>query len=165
MNLRTSGVIAITISAALLTAPISATAATPTAGVATGSISIGSTISQLTANDWKQIAARAKTTGDFSAAKAATDIAQRKMPLENRNVARPANVVVTIAKKAVIAALRYGADRLPKKWRPYASKAANFLDDLQKWQEGPIISGLMAMGVPADVAQGIATWVVVFGGL
>lgn len=67
--------------------------------------------------------------------------------------------------KTALIALRYGADKLPKAMRPYANKIANFLDDLQNWQEGPTITGLVALGVPYDVAEATATWVVFFAGV
>ena len=80
-------------------------------------------------------------------------------------MAQPANIITTLAKKAAIAALRYSSNKIPAKLQPYANKIANFLEDLENWQEGPIITGLMALGVPYDVASAVATWVVVFGGI
>lgn len=73
--------------------------------------------------------------------------------------------MTSLAKKALLVTLRYSADKLPKAMRPYAKKIANFLEDLENWQEGPIITGLMALGIPYDVAAATATWVVIFAGV
>ncbi|GHD06247.1 hypothetical protein GCM10008096_16010 [Zhihengliuella salsuginis] len=63
-----------------------------------------------------------------------------------------------------MAALRYGQDKLPKSWRPHANKAADLIEQWDDFQEGTITAGLMAVGVPYDVANGMAYWIVVFVG-
>ena len=57
-----------------------------------------------------------------------------------------------------------GASRLPAKIRPHAGKIVNFLEDLQNWEEGPIIWGLVELGIHIDVAQQTAWWIVTFLG-
>ncbi|MCI1222869.1 MAG: hypothetical protein LKG16_07085 [Bifidobacterium subtile] len=74
------------------------------------------------------------------------------------------NIITTIAKKAIIKVFRWGATKLPAKVRPYAWKIADFLETLQNWEEGPIIWGLMQLGIPYDVAQQAAWWIVTFLG-
>ncbi|WP_404287822.1 hypothetical protein [Glutamicibacter arilaitensis] len=157
--------VAVSISSALVLTPLAANAgtiATPTASTLT-SQSVSALSGSLTASDWKEVAKRASAASDVSSARVANTMAAQKTG--STNVAQPANIITTLAKKAAIAALRYSSNKIPAKMRPYANKIANFLEDLENWQEGPIITGLMALGVPYDVASAVATWVVVFGGI
>ena len=81
-----------------------------------------------------------------------------------------------VAKQALIKGLRYGGPALSKllgKLSPNAEKyvkkfsngIANFLENLTNWQEGPIITGLVGIGVPADVAAEIAKYIVLVIGI
>ena len=156
---------AVSVSSALVLTPLAANA-TPAASPnnSAGIVKNTSSFSQsLTANDWKEIAKRASAASDTSSARIANSMATQKSG--SIGVAKPANMITSLAKKAALVALRYSADKLPKAMRPYAKKIANFLEDLENWQEGPIITGLMALGVPYDVASATATWVVVFAGV
>lgn len=156
--------VAISISSALVLAPVAANAATASSSSSAGAVQNVSSFSpSLTASDWRKIARQASIAGDATSAQAATAMAAKSTG--SKNLAQPANVITALAKKAAIAALRFGTDKIPAKLRPYAHKIANFLEDLENWQEGPIITGLMALGVPYDVASGVATWVVIVGGV
>jgi len=157
--------VAVSISSALVLTPLAANAGTvaPPNAPAVTSQSASSLSGSLTASDWREVAKRASAASDVSSAQAANAMAARKAG--STNVAQPANIITTLAKKAAIAALRYSSNKIPAKLRPYANKIANFLEELENWQEGPIITGLMALGVPYDVASAVATWVVVFGGI
>ncbi|GAA1557887.1 hypothetical protein GCM10009691_34990 [Brevibacterium picturae] len=136
----------------------------------TGMTQSATATTSLSASDWRVIAKRAGSAGDKSGAEAAQHMAIRtanspqssKLPTKP---AQPQNIVTTVVKKAVIAALRHGGNKLPKKIRPYSQKILNFLEDLEKWQEGPIITGLMAAGLPYDIASYTATWIVTFAGV
>lgn len=124
----------------------------------------------LSASDWRYIENRANAEGDKSGAHAARAMASRVTAETAGNQTAPKrvetqNVVTALAKKAVIAALKHGGNKLPKKLRPYSGKLLTFFENLETWQEGPIISGLMAMGIPYDVAHYAATWVVTFAGV
>lgn len=156
---------AVSVSSALVLTPLAANASpTATAPSSTGVLKNASSIPlSLSANEWKEIAKRASAASDASSAQVANAMAARKSG--SNSVAQPANIITSLAKKAAIVALRYSADKLPKAMRPYAKKIANFLEDLENWQEGPIITGLMALGVPYDVASATATWVVIFAGV
>ncbi|MBF6670258.1 hypothetical protein [Glutamicibacter sp. FBE19] len=157
--------VAASVSAALVLTPVVANASpsAPSANAAGAIQNVTSTSWSLTASDWKEIAKRASGASDVSSARVANSMAAQRSG--SISVAKPANVITSIAKKTALIALRYGADKLPKAMRPYANKIANFLDDLQNWQEGPIITGLVALGLPYDVAEATATWVVFFAGV
>lgn len=157
--------VAVSLSSALVLTPLAANAGTITAPAspAPAAQSASTSAVSLTASEWKEVARRASAASDASSAKAANAMAARNTGASN--VAQPANIITSLAKKAAITALRYSSNKIPAKLRPYANKIANFLEDLENWQEGPIITGLMALGVPYDVASGVATWVVVFAGV
>lgn len=147
-----------------ITAPVSASESAPSAAKS------ATTGTNLSASDWREIAKRAQSAGDTSGAKAAQQMSTRteNNPQGSQHPNKPVqprNIVTTVVKKAVIAALRHGGNKLPKKIRPYSQKILNFLEDLKKWQEGPIITGLMAAGLPYDIASYTATWVVTFAGV
>jgi len=161
--LRISAVVSV--SSALVLTPLAANASPVTKAPSSANVlkNASSIPVSLSANDWKEIARRASAASDASSAQVANAMAAQKS--RSSNVAQPANIITSLAKKAALVALRYGAEKLPKAMRPYAKKIANFLEDLESWQEGPIITGLMALGVPYDVASATATWVVIFAGV
>ena len=74
----------------------------------------------------------------------------------------PQNWATSIAKKAVTTALRWGAEKLPKAIRPYAGKTAGFLEALDNWTDGPIIAGMLELGIPYDIVQAALTWIHIF---
>lgn len=156
---------AVSVSSALVLTPLAANASPSAPSTkAVGVIqNVSNTSISLTASDWKEIAKRASVASDATSARIANSMAaQQSGPI---SVAKPANIMTSLAKKALLVTLRYSADKLPKAMRPYAKKIANFLEDLENWQEGPIITGLMALGIPYDVAAATATWVVIFAGV
>lgn len=118
--------------------------------------------SLLTQEDYTVIANNARNHGDLEGAALIENYANMRNNPGTR--IHTTNVITTIAKKAVIKIFRWGASRLPAKIRPYAGKIANFLEDLQNWEEGPIIWGLVQLGIPLDVAQQAAWWIVTFLG-
>ena len=119
----------------------------------------------LTDEDYTAIAGNARAHGDYEGAAIIESHANTAITHKKPGTGiHTTNVITTIAKKAVIKIFRWGASRLPARIRPYAGKIANFLEDLQNWEEGPIIWGLVKLGVPYDVAQQAAWWVVTFLG-
>lgn len=89
---------------------------------------------------------------------------------------QPNNVIIDIAKKAFIYALRHGGSALGKylsKVSPkagaaikkYALKLAEVLESIEKIQEYPIAIGLIKLGVPPSDAWLIAQAVVFLFGL
>jgi hypothetical protein len=154
---------AITVSGLGIAPPASA----QSAGTETSS---SSSVQTLSASDWRYIADRAASDGDKSGARAAETMASRVEAKSAGDKSVPKrvetqNVVTAMAKKAVIAALKHGGSKLPKKLRPYSSKLLTFFENLETWQEGPIVAGLLQIGIPYDVAQYAATWVVTFAGV
>jgi hypothetical protein len=119
----------------------------------------------LTSQDLKDIAGNARAHGDLEGAAVLDSYANQ---LNNAGLRtgriQSINIITTIAKKAIIKIFRWGATKLPAKLRPYAWKIADFLETLQNWEEGPIIWGLMQLGIPYDVAQQAAWWIVTFLG-
>ena len=131
--------------------------------VQAGGESINASYNNLSSADWREIASRAAASGDSKSADAALALARITRPVTGKEPAP--NIISTVAKRAVIAALRYGSDKLPEKIRPYSNKILYFLEDLENWQEGAIATGLMHLGIPMDVAQAAAKWIVVFAGV
>lgn len=65
-----------------------------------------------------------------------------------------------VFKAAIKAALKFGYAYLPKPIKPLAGKILDVLETLDNWVERPIITALMAAGIPYDVARAAAFWVV-----
>lgn len=111
----------IAISTALLCGPVAATAATAaTATPAKATQSL--TLSTWSAADRREVAERARTAGDLDGAAVSMEMAAHVdagIPVER---ADSRNIWTTIAKEAVIQALRYGVNKLPAKMRPYVNK-------------------------------------------
>lgn len=121
---------------------------------------IGGSLSQ---SDLREIETRARLAGDT---RAANDIAQySKLISTSKPGATTNNIITTVAKKALIATLRYGAGKLPPKIRPYAWKIADTLEAINNFQQGALIYALQMAGVPYDVAYTAAYWAVVFIGI
>lgn len=104
----------------------------------------------------KEIAANTRTAGDNASAKAIDQYANGK---------HSRNIISSVAKKALIAVLRYGEHKLPAKIRPYAGKIINVIETVNDFQRGALTNALMAAGIPYDVADAAAYWCVVFLGI
>lgn len=122
---------------------------------------------QLTVEDWKAVQAEAKAAGDDNAAEAAeygaTVAANKAGSRANAAVVAPM-LVPTLVKKAIKAALKYGGHKVPKPLRPYTNKILDVLDNAEAWEEATLTTGFMAVGIPPDVSQQAAHWIVVFVG-
>lgn len=120
----------------------------------------GGTLNQ---SDLREIEARARLAGDL---RAASDIAQySKLISDSKTGSTPSNIITSVAKKALIAMLRYGGSKLPAKIRPYAWKIADALEDITNFQQGALTYALQMYGIPYDVAHAAAYWAVVFAGI
>lgn len=154
----------IAISTALLCGPVAATAATAaTATPAKATQSL--TLSTWSAADRREVAERARTAGDLDGAAVSMEMAAHVdagIPVER---ADSRNIWTTIAKKAVIQALRYGVNKLPAKMRPYVNKIIDVVEEIDQFQQGAVVLALTKVGVPYDVAVTAAQWIVVFVGL
>jgi hypothetical protein len=118
------------------------------------------------ASDWREVAARASAAGDEDGARVANTMAGRVAgdSLAARGGSTQ-NIWTTIAKKAVLQALRYGTNKLPAKIRPYANKLINVVEEIDQFQQGAVVLALTKAGVPSDVAVAAAQWIVIFVGL
>lgn len=122
---------------------------------------------QLTVEEWREVQEAAEAAGDAQAAEAAE---YGKTVAENQAKAQAGELVVTpmlvptLIKKAVKAALKYGGHKVPKPLRPYTNKILDVLDNTEAWEEAGLTTGFMAVGIPPDVSQQAAHWIVVFVG-
>lgn len=67
-------------------------------------------------------------------------------------------------RKAVLYILRHNKDRLPKKVQPWSGKIVSILEQVEVWEMFSIQVTLIQQGVPPDVAEAFAYWIVfVFG--
>lgn len=119
--------------------------------------SISARVGTLTPAQWGVIQANAEAAGDAASASVVARYAggTSSPGIEARGLGG-------IVKAAVKAALKHGYQFLPKPIKPFASKILDVLETLEDWTEGPIISGLMAVGIPYDVAQSAAFWIATF---
>lgn len=112
---------------------------------------------KLNTQDWREIRKSASRAGDKYSAQAASDmIARQPGDVQNYNIA------TNIAKRAAIAALRYGERKLPAKIAPYAGKIADVIETLNNYEKIPLVSAMMHAGIPYDVADYAADWVLTF---
>lgn len=118
------------------------------ASVQAASSQSGSVADILTKEQWHAMAAEARKNGDYRTARQATAFANGQGGFER--------VWWSIAKKAVVYMLRHGASKLPSSLRPYASKAANVLENMDKFEEAALTLGLAKAGIPPDVANDMA---------
>ncbi|GAB3518280.1 hypothetical protein GCM10027402_03230 [Arthrobacter monumenti] len=120
-----------------------------------------------TSADWSAIAKNAEKAGDRVSAQAARQAAKTGQggSTAGGGTVQPANIFTAVAKKALVAALRYGGPKLPKPMRPYAHKLANVIEDVGEFQEGALITAFQQVGIPYDVAATAAKWCVVFLGV
>lgn len=153
------------VTTALLCGPIATTAAATAAPVGLTSVQQAEGISGWSAADWREIAERARAAGDLEGAEVSTRMAVR-VDAGGANAGSGArNIWTTIAKKAVIQALRYGVNKLPAKIRPYVNKIINVVEEIDQFQQGAVVLALTKAGVPYDVAVAAAQWIVIFVGL
>lgn len=169
---KTAAVTAMVISASTVLAAVPAVAAPATVQSRQATVSSPSTsvalvgIGGFTSTEWLKIARSAERAGDKVSTQAARQAASAASSTSRAGggQARPTNIFTSVAKKALVAALRYGGQKLPASMRPYANKLANVIDDVTEFQEGALISAFQAVGIPYDVASAAATWCVVFLG-
>lgn len=122
---------------------------------------------QLTVEDWKAVQAEAKAAGDENSAEAAeygAAVAASKAGTRASTAVVVPMVVPTLIKKAIKAALKYGGHKVPKPLRPYTNKILDVLDNAEAWEEATLTTGFMAAGIPPDVSQQAAHWIVTFVG-
>lgn len=110
----------------------------------------------LSAEDWEIIAARARSAGDSEGAKAAQAEASR---VRGSGLEAGPMWVTSVAKKALIAAFKYGRSYIPKRFLPYTDKIVRVLETTDAWEQSVLTAGLMAAGLPPDLARDIARWV------
>jgi hypothetical protein len=123
-------------------------------------------LSAWSASDWREIAARASAAGDEDGARVANAMAGRASGDSSANSGGSTrNIWTTLAKKAVLQALRYGTNKLPAKIRPYVNKIINVVEEIDQFQQGAVVLALTKAGVPSDVAVAAAQWIVIFVGL
>ena len=140
--------------------PSQAMAAEP---VDTASTSIVSQVTDsLTPRDVREIADTAWENGDYEGAGILTEYAFSMHDGTAGNGFQSRNWATTIAKKAVIKLLRWGGSKLPAKIAPWAGRIADFLEATGVWTHAAIVSGLMQLGIPYDIAEYTATWVDLF---
>jgi len=128
------------------------------------SASVESGLTSLSAADWNEIAMRASAAGDAEGVSVARAMATR-VERGDQVGSGHRNILVTLAKKALIQVLRYSVNKLPAKVRPYANKIVGVVEDLDQFQQGAVVTALVHAGVPTDVAITAAQWIVVFVGL
>lgn len=128
------------------------------------SVSVESGMTDLSVEDWNEIAERASAAGDAEGVSVARAMAARAERVAQGG-SEHRNIWTTIAKKAVIQVLRYSVNKLPAKVRPYANKIIGVVEDLDQFQQGAVVTALVHVGVPTDVAITAAQWIVVFVGL
>jgi len=121
-------------------------------------------VESLGVEDWNEIAEQASAAGDAEGVSVARTMAARAERAGQPGAAQR-NIWTTIAKKAVIQVLRYSVNKLPAKVRPYANKIIGVVEDLDQFQQGAVVTALVHVGVPTDVAITAAQWIVVFVGL
>lgn len=128
---------------------------------------------QLSADDWRRVATSAAARGDGQAAMLITRLVNAH---HLGGAVRWSSLPASIFKKIFISLLRYGGaslSRVVSKIAPRAARTieansgriARFLEGLNNWERGPIVIGLMRMGIPYDVAVEIADFIVMFVGL
>jgi hypothetical protein len=159
---------AISVTCSLLWGPVSTAAASTTSGpplAASAPTSQSTAAAGWGASDWRDLAQRARAAGDPDGAAVSVLMAERAEAEGRRSPADARNIWTTIAKKAVIQALRYGADKLPAKIRPYVAKIIDVVEEIDQFQQGAVVLALTKAGVPYDVAVTAAQWIVVFIGL
>lgn len=152
------------VTTALLCAPMAATAAT-TAPATPAAAPQPLALTTWSASDWREVAERARTAGDLDGAAVSMRMAARAGAGNATGRVDPRNIWTTIAKKAVIQALRYGVNKLPAKMRPFVNKIINVVEEIDQFQQGAVVLALTKAGVPYDVAVTAAQWIVVFVGL
>lgn len=150
--------------AALLCGPVAATAATAAPIGQTGAAQ-SVPLSGWTTSDWQEVAERARAAGDIDGAVVSLRMAERVEAGAPTGQPGARNIWTTIAKKAVIQALRYGVNKLPAKMRPYVNKIIDVVEDIDQFQQGAVVLALTKAGVPYDVAVTAAQWIVIFVGL
>lgn len=116
----------------------------------------------LTADDWKDVAAAARRAGDIEGANAAEQYARSLS--SSVGFAPQAAIVGTVAKKALKALLKHGIHKVPKRIRPYANKILNVLDQAEAWEIAGLTAAFSRVGIPPDVAAQAATWIVRIAG-
>ncbi|WP_155838717.1 hypothetical protein [Arthrobacter castelli] len=124
------------------------------------------TMGGFTSVEWNAIARNAEKAGDRVSAQAARQAAKTAQggSTAGGGAVQPANIITTLGKKALVAALRYAGPKLPKPMRPYAHKLANVIEEVSEFQEGALITAFQQVRVPYDVAATAAKWCVVFLG-
>lgn len=151
------------IATALLCGPVTATAATAQTPAGTTPTQ-ARVVEGWTAADWREIADRARTAGDAAGSTAALAMSEHIGSATSGDPAQR-NIWTTIAKKAVISALRYGTNKLPAAIRPYVNKIINVVEEIDQFQQGAVVLALTKVGIPYDVAVTTAQWIVIFVGL
>jgi len=153
------------VTTALLCGPIATTAAATAAPVGLSSAQQTVGINGWSAEDWREIAERARAAGDLEGADVSIRMAERVDVGGATAGSGARNIWTTIAKKAVIQALRYGVNKLPAKIRPYVNRIINVVEEIDQFQQGAVVLALTKAGVPYDVAVTAAQWIVIFVGL
>ncbi|WP_144765924.1 hypothetical protein [Curtobacterium sp. 9128] len=153
----------IVVATALLCGPVAATAASAAAPSGANSIQV-QPLAGWTTRDWQEVAERARAAGDAEGAVAALAASEHVASTATGDPVHR-NIWTTIAKKAVVAALRYGTNKLPAAIRPYVNKIINVVEEIDQFQQGAVVLALTKVGIPYDVAVTTAQWIVVFVGL
>lgn len=152
------------VATAIVCGPVAAPTATAAPATPSGTAQ-SLALSEWSAADWRDVAERARTAGDIDGAAISTQMAARADTGSPTGGADTRNIWTTIAKKAVIQALRYGVNKLPAKMRPFVNKIINVVEEIDQFQQGAVVLALTKAGVPYDVAVTTAQWIVVFVGL
>lgn len=146
--------------AALAAAPKSTTVAAPIATANSSTMKMPT----ITAGQWRAVARQATKAGNLEVAQDALAMASRteqKAKSGNSNDVQ-ARGWIGVGKKALVWALRNGAQWIPAKFRPYAFKLAAALERITVTTQSKLTFAFQAVGVPYHISKDAAYWIVVF---